>query len=43
MKLTGITELVANALVMKGEKERTLDLRKEPLPAAPEPKEARHG
>ncbi|MBF0506216.1 MAG: (Fe-S)-binding protein [Nitrospirae bacterium] len=30
--VTGVTELVANALVMKGEKERTLDIRLEPLP-----------
>ncbi len=32
VKVTGLHELVANALVMKGEKERTLDLRSEPLP-----------
>lgn len=31
VKVTGITELVANALVMKGEKERTLNFRKEPM------------
>ena len=43
VKLTGITELVANAMVMKGEKERTLDFRKEPMRLAPEPEEARHG
>ncbi len=30
----GLHELVANALVMKGEKERTTDLRGEPLPSA---------
>jgi Fe-S oxidoreductase len=30
--VSGVTELVANALVMKGEKERTTDLRTEPLP-----------
>ncbi len=30
--VTGVTELVANALVMKGEKERTTDLRAEDLP-----------
>jgi Fe-S oxidoreductase len=30
--VTGVHELVANALVMKGEKERTTDLRGEPLP-----------
>jgi hypothetical protein len=28
----GLHELVANALVMTGEKERTTDLRNEPLP-----------
>ncbi len=32
VKVTGVHELVANALVMKGEKERTTDLRGEPLP-----------
>jgi Fe-S oxidoreductase len=31
VKVTGLTELVANALVMKGEKDRTLNFRKEPL------------
>jgi hypothetical protein len=31
VKVTGVTELVANALVMKGEKDRTLNFRKEPL------------
>lgn len=30
--VAGVSELVANALVMKGEKERTQDLRLEPLP-----------
>jgi len=30
----GLHELVANALIMKGEKERTTDLRGEPLPSA---------
>lgn len=30
--VAGTHELVANALVMKGEKERTLDIRLEPLP-----------
>jgi hypothetical protein len=30
--VTGVHELVGNALVMKGEKERTQDLRLEPLP-----------
>jgi hypothetical protein len=32
VKVTGLHELVANALVMKGEKERTIDMRGEPLP-----------
>jgi Fe-S oxidoreductase len=32
VKVTGVHELVANALVMKGEKERTTNLRAEPLP-----------
>ncbi len=36
VKLTGITELVANAMVMKGEKERTLNFRKEPMRAGGE-------
>ncbi len=31
VKVSGITELVANALVMKGEKERELNFRKEPM------------
>jgi Fe-S oxidoreductase len=31
VKVTGIHELVANALIMKGEKERVLSFRKEPL------------
>jgi Fe-S oxidoreductase len=31
VQVYGLTELVANALVMKGEGERTLDFRKEPL------------
>ena len=30
--VAGVHELVANALVMKGEKERTMDIRLEPLP-----------
>ncbi len=33
VKVTGITELVANALVMKGEKKRELNFRKEPMRA----------
>jgi Fe-S oxidoreductase len=32
VEVAGLHELVGNALVMKGEKERTLDLRLEPLP-----------
>ncbi|HYQ80225.1 MAG TPA: (Fe-S)-binding protein, partial [Anaeromyxobacteraceae bacterium] len=36
VKVTGITELVANALVMKGEKPRELNFRKEPMRAAAE-------
>ena len=30
--VAGVHELIGNALVMKGEKERTLDMRGEPLP-----------
>ena len=40
VKLTGVTELVGNALVMKGEKERELNFRKEPMRGGLE--EARH-
>ncbi len=36
VKVAGTHELVGNALVMKGEKERTVDLRNEPLPAKAE-------
>jgi Fe-S oxidoreductase len=32
VKVTGVHELVANALIMKGEKERTTNLRGDPLP-----------
>jgi Fe-S oxidoreductase len=32
VKVAGVHELIGNALVMKGEKERTTDLRGEPLP-----------
>jgi len=32
VKVTGITELVANAMVLKGEKKRTHNLRLEPIP-----------
>jgi Fe-S oxidoreductase len=35
VKVTGLHELVANALIMTGEKERTTDLRGEPLPNVP--------
>jgi len=31
-KVTGVHELVANAMIMKGEKERTTNLRGDPLP-----------
>ena len=34
--VTGVTELVANALILKGEKNRTTDLRGEPLPGMEE-------
>jgi Fe-S oxidoreductase len=36
VEVTGVHELVGNALVMKGEKERETDLRGEPLPAKEE-------
>jgi Fe-S oxidoreductase len=36
VKVTGITELVANAMVLKGEKKRTCDLRLEPIPGMEE-------
>jgi Fe-S oxidoreductase len=36
VKVAGTHELVGNALVMKGEKERTVDLRNEPLPGKAE-------
>jgi len=32
VKVTGITELVANAMVLTGEKKRTENLRLEPIP-----------
>ncbi|MBW1981713.1 MAG: (Fe-S)-binding protein [Deltaproteobacteria bacterium] len=34
--VTGVHELVANALILKGEKKRTMDLRGEPLPGMEE-------
>ncbi|MCJ8499094.1 sulfate reduction electron transfer complex DsrMKJOP subunit DsrK [Desulfatitalea alkaliphila] len=34
--VTGVTELVANALILPGEQERTMDLRSEPLPGMEE-------
>ncbi|MGB5156572.1 (Fe-S)-binding protein [Desulfobacterium sp. N47] len=36
VNVTGLTELVANALIMPGEKERTVNLRDEPLPGMEE-------
>jgi Fe-S oxidoreductase len=36
VKVTGISELVANALVLKGEKRRTVNLRLEPIPGMEE-------
>ncbi len=39
VNVTGLHELVANALIMKGEKERTTNLRGEPLPAKVQKKE----
>jgi Fe-S oxidoreductase len=36
VQVTGITELVANAMVLDGEKKRTHDLRQEPVPAVEE-------
>jgi Fe-S oxidoreductase len=32
VKVTGISELVANAMIFEGEKQRTLNLRQEPIP-----------
>jgi Fe-S oxidoreductase len=40
VEVTGVHEMVANALVMKGQKERTLDLRLQPLPHKVDQKEA---
>jgi hypothetical protein len=34
--VTGLHELVANALILPGEQERTMDLRQEPLPGMEE-------
>ncbi len=34
--VAGVHEFVGNALIMKGEKERTVDLRSEPLPGREE-------
>jgi Fe-S oxidoreductase len=36
VEVTGVHEMVANALLMKGEKERTTNLRGEPLPGKEE-------
>jgi len=40
VEVTGVHELVANAMVMKGQKNRTMNLRLEPLPQAVGRKEA---
>ncbi len=40
VEVAGVHELVGNALVMKGEKERTADLRGEPLPGKEAPEHA---
>jgi Fe-S oxidoreductase len=39
VEVTGVHEMVANALVMKGQKDRTLDLRLQPLPHKVDQKE----
>ena len=39
VKVTGISELVANALVLTGEKKRTHNLRLEPIPGMGEDEE----
>jgi hypothetical protein len=36
VEVTGITELVANAMILKGEKKRTQNLRLEPIPGMEE-------
>lgn len=36
VRVTGVTELVANALILPGEQERTTNLRGEPLPGMEE-------
>ena len=36
VNVTGVTELVGNALILPGEKERETDLRQEPLPGMEE-------
>jgi Fe-S oxidoreductase len=43
VEVTGISELVANALVMKGEGPRTENLRLEPIPGREQPEEAPAG
>jgi hypothetical protein len=40
VEVAGVHELVGNALVMKGERERTTDLRGEPLPGKETPAHA---
>jgi hypothetical protein len=37
--VTGVHEMVGNALILEGEKERTMDLRSEPLPGMEEEEE----
>jgi hypothetical protein len=39
VKVTGISELVANAMIFEGEKKRTLNLRLEPIPGMEEQEE----
>jgi hypothetical protein len=39
VRVSGVSELVANAMVLKGEKKRTLDLRLDPIPGMEEDEE----
>jgi hypothetical protein len=39
VEVTGVHELVGNALILEGEQERTTDLRGEPLPGMEEEEE----
>ncbi len=43
VKVTGITELVANATIFKGEKKRTLNLRLEPIPGVHQDEDGKGG